>query len=217
MAAIAILGGTGAEGVGLALRFAQIGEEVVIGSRDANRAAEAARRVATAVSGARVGGAENAAAAEASERIVLALPHAGVEAFLAQHAPAMRGKLVIDVMVPLRFAGGWCVSVPVAEGSLGELIQQRAPQARVVSAFKNLAAEHLQRVDEALEGDVLLCGDDDAAKKEVAALAERIPKLRAIDAGPLSGAAGLERLTVMQLNINRLHRAVTAVRILGLS
>ena len=95
----------------------------------------------------------------------------------------LRGKIVVDVMVPLRFVSGRSVGVPIAEGSLGELVQRLAPQARVVSAFKNLAAEHLQRVEEPLEGDVLICSDDGEAKREVAALAQRIanyaPSMRA--------------------------------------
>ena len=216
MSSIAVLGGTGPEGIGLALRFAQVGEEIIIGSRDGSRAAAAAAKVIESVPGARARGAENAAAAVDAEKVVLALPHAAVEDFLAAHASLLAGKIVVDVIVPLRFVHGVCESVPVADGSLGEHIQRLAPSARVVSAFKNLSAEHLQRIDRPIEGDVLVCGDDAAAKAEVSSLAARVANLRAVDVGPLSSARALEPITVMLLNINRLHHAVTAVRILGL-
>ena len=216
MASIAILGGTGPEGIGLALRFAQIGEEIVIGSRQVSRAEAAAQRVAGAVAGARVSAAENAAAAARAEIVVLALPREGVESFLASDAAVLSGKITVDVTVPLRFKAGVCLGVAVPEGSLGERIQHLAPQARVVSAFKNLSAEHLQHLDQPLEGDVLVCGEDAAAKAEIQRLAERLPNLRAVDAGPLSSSRALEQITVMLLNINRIHHALTSVRILGL-
>jgi hypothetical protein len=216
MGAISILGGTGPEGLGLAFRLAQIGEEVVIGSREVARAEAAAERVAAAVSGARVRGAENPVAAAQGEMVVLAFPHAAVEPYLAVHAAAFAGKVVLDVMVPLRFAHGVCLHVAVPDGSLGAMIQRLAPAARVVSAFKNIAAEDLQQVDRPLEADVLVCGDDAAAKDAVARLARRIPRVRAIDAGPLSSAVALEHITVLLLNINRRYSALTSVRISGL-
>jgi 8-hydroxy-5-deazaflavin:NADPH oxidoreductase len=217
MEAIAILGGTGPEGLGLAYRFARVGVPIVIGSRDAERARAAAERVAAAVAGARVRGLENAAALAAAARIVVAFPHEGVEPFLVTHAEALADKILIDVMVPLRFARGVCVSVPLAQdASLAEMIQRLAPRARVVSAFKNLSAAHLQRLEEPLAGDVLVCGDDAAAKRDVLALAGSVPKLRGVDAGPLTSARALEQLTVMLLNVNKLYGALTSVHIVGL-
>jgi len=213
---IAVLGGTGPEGVGLALRFAQAGEAVVIGSRDEARAAAAAARVCAALPQAQVSGRENAAAAAAAERVVLALPHAGAEPFLVQHAGALAGKIVIDVMVPLRFAGGVFESVPLADPSIAEMVARLVPAARVAAGFKNLSAEHLQRLDHDLEGDVLVCGDDRDAKEATLALAARLPGVRAVDAGPLSSAAALERLTVLLLNVNRRYRAVTSIQLVGL-
>src|SRR6185295_14699640 len=122
MTSIAVLGGTGPEGIGLAFRFAQIGAEVLIGSRDASRAEEAARRVAGAVAAAQVRGLENGAAAAAAEIVVLAFPYAGAAPYLqSPAAEALRGKIVVDVMVPLRFVSGRSVGVPIAEGSLGEM------------------------------------------------------------------------------------------------
>lgn len=216
MAAIAILGGTGPEGLGLAIRFAAAGEEIIVGSRDATRAAEAAARVAAAVPGGRVRSAINLEAAQAADLVLLALAHAGAEPFVTEHAGALAGKIVVDVMVPLRFEAGVCRAVPVADGSVGQMIARLAPRARVVSAFKNLSAEHLLEIGRALEGDVLLCGDDAGAKETVAALAARLRDLRPVDAGPLSGAAGLEALTVLLLNVNRRYRAVTSVKIVGI-
>lgn len=216
MGPIAIVGGTGPEGLGLALRLAALGEEVIVGSRDLARAQAAAARVSAALPAARIRAAVNPAAVAAAETVVLAMPYAGVADFVAAQAEALAGKIVIDVVVPLRFESGVARAVPVAEGSVGEQIARLAPRARVVAAFKNLSAEHLAHLETPLEGDILVCADDDEARRAVCTLAGRIPDLRAVDAGPLAGAAALEQLTVLLLNVNRRYRAVTSVRLVGL-
>jgi hypothetical protein len=216
MGTIAILGGTGSEGIGLAMRFAAIGEEIVIGSRDPARARDAAARVVSKVPAGSVAGAANAEAASRADMIVLAFPHAGVEPFVGANAAALAGKVVVDVIVPLRVEDGVFLAAPVAAGSVGEQVARLAPRARVVSAFKNLSAERLLMVDEPLDGDILVCGDDVEAKESVCALTNRVRNLRAVDAGPLSGAAALERLTVLLLNVNRRYRAVTSIRVVGI-
>ena len=214
---LVIVGGTGPLGRGLALRFAAAGVAVVIGSRDRARAEAAAAEIRAAVPAARVEGAENADAVRRSRRIVLAMPAAGLAEFLAAVAPALAGALVVDVTVPLRVRHGFAEIVPLdGAASAGELVQACLPAARVVSAFKNLPAERLADLAEPLEGDVVLCGDDEAARTEVAALVAMLPGLRAVDAGRLANARYLEAITALLVNLNRRHKRRTSIAILGL-
>jgi NADPH-dependent F420 reductase len=217
MGALAFIGGTGPEGLGLALRFAAAGEPVLIGSRAADRAAAAAETIRAAVPGAAVQGHTNTEALERADRVVLTFPFEGLAAFLDSAKQALAGKLVIDVIVPLGFRSGFVEIVPI-EGarSAGELIQQAVPTARVVSAFKNLSAERLRDLSARLEGDVVLCGNDRGARAEVAALVGVIPGLRAVDAGDIRNARYLEAITALLLNLNRKYKARTSIAILGL-
>jgi len=216
MGRTAILGGTGPEGIGLALRLARAGEEVGIGSRDRERAGAAATRVADRVRDARVWGDVNEAVIAEADLVALCFPFSGVEAVVAKNAEALAGKVVIDAVNPLVFKGGVCQRLSVPEGSAGLLIQKLAPRARVVSAFKTISAEHLQHLDVPLEGDVLLCGDDAGAKREVERLVLRIPNLRPLDTGPLANSAAVEGVTALLINLNRRYKAVTSVRIVGI-
>jgi NADPH-dependent F420 reductase len=215
--AIAFIGGTGRQGLGLALRFAAAGAPVMIGSRVAERAVAAAETVRTAVPGASVRGSENAEAVARSKRLVLTFPFGGLASFLATGRAALAGKLVIDVIVPLAVRNGFFELTPVdGAASAGELIQQTVPAARVVSAFKNHSAETLQDIAAPLEGDVLLCGNDAGARAEVAALVGLLPGLRAVDAGGIANARYLEAITALLLNLNRRHKARASIAILGL-
>ena len=214
---IAFIGGTGRQGLGLALRFAAAGAPVVIGSRVAERAAAAAETVRTAVPGASVRGYENAEAVARSKRLALTFPFGGLASFLAAGRAALAGKLVIDVIVPLAVRNGLFELTPVdGAASAGELIQQTVPAARVVSAFKNHSAETLQDIAAPLEGDVVLCGNDAGARAEVAALVGLLPGLRAVDAGGIANARYLEAITALLLNLNRRHKARASIAILGL-
>jgi len=214
---IAILGGTGAQGLGLALRFAAAGEAVVIGSRVADRALEAAARVRASVRNAAVEGHENVAAASLADRVVLTLPVEGIVPFLAAGAAQLAGKIVIDAMVPLTVRKGVAELEPVAgAASVSELVQLRAPSARVVCAFKNVPSDELQDLAHPVPSDVLLCGDDELARREVARLVEVIPGLRAVDAGPLRLARYIEGLTALLVSLNIRHKALTSIEIVGL-
>jgi 8-hydroxy-5-deazaflavin:NADPH oxidoreductase len=221
MARTAFLGGTGPEGLGLAVRFALAGEEVIIGSRQTERAEQAAERLrlhlGRRVPAARVCGVDNAAAARAAEVIVVALPFTGVEPLLTAVAPALSGKIVLDVVNPLQRTRGVFRMQPVADGSAGELIQRLLPRSPVVSCFKNLSAEELWDTEQTLHGDVLLCGDHPEASRYCIDLVRRMPALRAVDAGGLGNAAALESITALLLNLNRRYRAITSVEILGLA
>ncbi|TMB02731.1 MAG: NADPH-dependent F420 reductase [Deltaproteobacteria bacterium] len=212
MSRLAFVGGTGPQGLGLAMRFAQAGETVLIGSRSASRADATARRIRAAVPGGVAEGVENLDAIARSERIVLTLPAAALPTFLETARTPLAGKLVIDVAVPVVLRDGFFELAPVPGApSAGELLQKR-----VVSAFKNVSAERLQDLSAALEGDVVLCGDDAAARTEVAALVAKLPGLRAVDAGRLANARYLEAITALLLNLNRRFRARTSIAIVGL-
>jgi len=217
MSRLAFVGGTGPQGLGLAMRFAKAGEAVLVGSRSASRADATARRIRAAVPGGVAEGVENLDAIARSERIVLTLPAAALPTFLETARTPLAGKLVIDVAVPVVLRDGFFELAPVPGApSAGELVQKAVPSARVVSAFKNVSAERLQDLNAALEGDVVLCGDDATARAEVAALVAKLPGLRAVDAGRLANARYLEAITALLLNVNRKFRARTSIAIVGL-
>jgi hypothetical protein len=124
---------------------------------------------------------------------------------------------VIDVIVPVARRDGLFVLAPVPDaGSAGELIQRRVPAARVVGAFKNLPAARLRDLATPLAADVLLCGEDASARAQVAALVQRIPGLRPVDAGALANARFIEAITPLLLNLNQRHRTLTSIAIVGL-
>jgi NADPH-dependent F420 reductase len=217
MATYAVLGGTGAQGLGLALRLAAAGESVIVGSRVAERARDAAAKVRERVPGARVEGLENAAASRGADRIFIAFPAGGLVAALDGVAHELAGKLVVDVMVPLAFRRGRADLAPVdGAPSVAELVQAHLPHSRVVSAFKNVAADLLQELAQPLRGDVLISGDDAEARAEVAAIVARLPELRPVDAGALANARYSEAITALLVNLNRLHHARTSIAIVGL-
>lgn len=213
---IAILGGTGPEGLGLAARAAQSGLEVLIGSRSATRAAEAAAGLRVRLPRAEISGATNPEAAEAADTVCIAVPYAGLDQIVASCGGALRGKTVIDTIVPLRVRGGYFDLEPVPEGSASQRLQSLLPECRVVSAFKNQSAIHLQELDRPVEGDVLLCGDDESARRFVAELVRRIPNLRPVDAGDLRAAHAIEQITALLLNLNRRHRIHASIRLTGI-
>lgn len=220
MERIAIIGGTGPEGLGLGLRFAVSGADVRIGSREASRAraaaAQANARLAAVGCERRVAGDENRSAVDGADTVVLAIPYAGVADVLQQLASQLEGKVVLDVVNPLERVNGVFRMVRIAAGSAAEEIQAGLPRAQVVSAFKSESSEHLNALEKPLGGDVLVCGDHADARARVLALVGRIERVRPIDAGALVNARALEGITPLLLNLNRNHRAITAIQILGL-
>ena len=216
---IAIIGGTGPEGRGLASRFALAGKRVIIGSRDAARGASVAADVAATLAGrdgaGPVEGASNADAAAAGDIAVVTVPFEGHRATLAALAGELSGKIVVDAAVPVRFERG-PRPVDVAEGSATEQAAALLPESRVVGAFHNLAAESLLDLDAPVHADVLVTSGDAEAKQAVFALAEQIEGVRAVDAGPLRYSRFVEGLTVLLIGVNMRHKARTHVRIEGL-
>ena len=213
---IGILGGTGPEGRGLALRLALAGEEVALGSRDAARAQEMAQRVETRGGSIRVTGGENGGVASRSDTVFVTVPYEGQAALLSPLASALAGKVVVSTVAPTSFEGGVITAVPVPEGSAAEQAQHLLPDSRVVAAFQNVSAVDLWVPDRAIEGDVVACSDHPEAKREIMALTERIHSLRAVDGGALANAHYVEEVTVLLLNINRIYKAHTMIRIVGL-
>ncbi|MBI1846116.1 MAG: NADPH-dependent F420 reductase [Candidatus Rokubacteria bacterium] len=212
---IAILGGTGKEGAGLARRWARAGHSIVIGSRDPARAQAKAKELAGETGKSAVTGASNADAARQGEVVVLALPANGLAATLPETADGCRGKVVISTVVPLTFGGGRLFTPPPA-GSSAEEAQALLPEARVVAAFHHVAAHELTATEHDIECDLLLCGGDAAAKETVSGLA-RSMGLRPIDVGALTNAGPLEGITAVLATINRRYKLKNSgIKITGL-
>jgi NADPH-dependent F420 reductase len=213
---IAILGGTGKEGAGLAARWAQAGHTIVIGSRDAARAREKAAELGRRTGRSGITGDANVEAARQGDVVVLALPAAGLESILAEAREVCRGKVVISTVVPLTF-GGPRLYTPPAAGSAAEEAQGLLPEARVVAAFHHIAAHELADADHPIDCDLLFCGGDPEARGVVVELGAAMG-LRALDVGPLSSAGPLEGITALLATINRRYRVKNAgIRITGLS
>jgi 8-hydroxy-5-deazaflavin:NADPH oxidoreductase len=218
---IAVIGGTGAEGGGLALRFAKAGLAVRIGSRNAGKARDAARRIAEATGAREVSGFANPEAAADAPIVILTVPLAAqVEILKSVRGSFSPGAILVDATVPLEVAIGGRVSRTVAlwDGSAAQQAARLAPEGiRVVSAFHALSAEMLAHLDQPVDCDALLCGDDAEAKSAVAALAEVIPGVRAIDAGPLDNARLLENAAALLISLNLRHKVKgSGMRISGI-
>ena len=218
---IAILGGTGPEGSGLGLRWAKAGLDVIIGSRDAARAKQAAAVIRKRVGpDAPVQGLENAAAAGQADTVVLTVPFAGQLATLAAVHDAMRpGQVLVDVTVPLAAAVGGRATqlLGVWQGSAAQAAASAVPAGvAVVAAFHHVSAAHLEHLDEAVECDVLVCGDRAPAKARVRRLVEAIDGCRYLDAGPLANARIVESVTALLIGLNIRHHVPGAgIRVTG--
>jgi len=212
---IAILGGTGKEGAGLALRWAQAGYSIIIGSRDAERARAKAAELRELSKKLPIIGHTNLEAAELGEVVVVALPASGLGATLPELRAATGTKVVVSTVVPLTF-GGPRLFTPPAEGSSAEQVQALLPEARVVAAFHHIAAHELAETEHAIECDLLLCGGDAPAKEVVRGLAVALG-LRVIDVGALSNAGPVEGITALLATINRRYKLKNSgVKITGL-
>ncbi|HEV8227585.1 MAG TPA: NADPH-dependent F420 reductase [Methylomirabilota bacterium] len=213
---IGILGGTGKEGAGLALRWALGGHEVIIGSRDAERARAKAAELSALTGGAAVAGMSNLDAASAASVVVLTLPATGLAATLVPLKDACRGKVVISTVVPLTFGGGRLFTPPPQGSSAEEVQELLGAEARVVAAFHHIAAHELSATEHAIECDLLLCGGDAEAKKVVEELAHTMG-LRAVDVGALTNAGPLEGITAVLATINRRYKLKNSgIKITGL-
>lgn len=215
---IAILGGTGKEGSGLAMRWAAKGHEVVIGSRDPVKAQRAADEMNLALGGATpsVTGTGNVAAAQMAEIVVMTVPYAAHQDTLKTVKAELQGKVLVDVTVPVNTVDFTRVSVPPGGSAAKEAQALVGEGVHVVSAFQNISATHLKKLNNVIDCDVLVCGDNDAAKQQVLKLVEDA-SMRGWDAGPIDNSVVVEGLTPILLGINRRHKIKGAgIRITGL-
>jgi 8-hydroxy-5-deazaflavin:NADPH oxidoreductase len=217
---IAVLGGTGPEGFGLALRWAQAGETVIVGSRDARRAQDTAEKIKQKVgASAQISGSENIAACSAADLIVLTVPFEGHATLLKQIKPAIRpNSIVIDATVPLAASVGGRATrtLGVWQGSAAQQAAELVPKdVSVVAAFQNLGAE-LLNADGPVDCDAIVCGDDPNANQVVRSLAKKISGVRAIDGGKLENARILEQITALLIGLNIRHKGHSGIRITGL-
>lgn len=216
---IAVIGGTGPQGTGLGYRFALAGHTVWLGSRSADRAAASAAELAERLpDSTSVRGAENLKAADAAEIVVLAIPFDGHDNLVSSLREQLAGKIVISCVNPLGFDKDGPYGLSVEGGSAAEQAARLLPQSRVVGAFHHLSAVNLLRHEGPLtDEDVMVCGDDDAAKSVVMELAKPIVGRPGIDAGRLRLARQMEPLTAVIISINKKYKARAGIGVTGLS
>jgi NADPH-dependent F420 reductase len=213
---VAIVGGTGKEGQGMAARWARAGHAVYIGSRDAERARAAAAELSSKAGlstdpapalrgGAGLSGGDNAWAVQQAEVVVLSVPYAAHAETLRGLKAELAGKIVVDITVPLKPPDVRRVNLPEGKAAALEAQALLGPGTKVVAALHHVSAVHLSALDHAIDCDVLACSDDAEALKTVLALIESLGT-RALDAGPLANAVALESLTPVLLHINRKYR-----------
>ena len=224
---IAVIGGTGPAGMGLALRWVRAGEMVIIGSRDAARAEQAAETIRQRVTNAaragmpvpHISGMENSAACAASDLLVLTVPFEGAAALLKQLKPAIQpGSILIDATVPLAASVGGRASrtLGIWQGSAAQQTAELVPKGvAVVAAFQNVSADVLN-TDADVDCDVIVCSDDADATQAAIELAVTIPRIRAIDGGKLENARIVEQITALLVGLNIRHKGHGGVRITGL-
>jgi 8-hydroxy-5-deazaflavin:NADPH oxidoreductase len=218
---IAILGGTGAEGSGLAYRLAKAGEHIVIGSRDAARAEETAKKLRERIGGSvQIEGMDNVSAAAACDVALLTVPFSGAPALLKQLKSVWKpGTVVVDTTVPLAASVGGAATrmLGVWQGSAAQQTRELLPaELNLAAAFQNIGAELLAG-DAPVECDVLVCGDDEKAKQVASELVGKIPGARALNGGKLENARIVESLTALLIGLNIRYKVHSAgIRFTGL-
>lgn len=213
---IAIIGGTGAEGGGLALRLAKAGHHVIIGSRDPAKAASAAQDLDRVLGNGFFAGRDNKTAASLAEIVILTVPYAAQRASVEDIRDALAGKILVDATAPLMPPRVNRVQLPQGGSAVAAIQALLGDAVRVVSAFQNVSAEKLKVLDAAVDCDVLVCADDAAARQSIIALVHEMG-LRGIDAGPICNSAAAEALTSVLIWINRKYGVPgSGIRIAGL-
>ncbi len=213
---LAILGGTGKEGAGLAMRWALSGYRVIIGSRSPDKAIGRSAEMNAEMGQVLLCGMSNADAAAASDLVVLSVPYSAHKSTLQGVRDQCRGKIVVDLTVPLRPPEVMAVNLPAGGAAALEAQAILGHETTVVAAFQNVSAVKLKQLDQAVDCDVLVCADDDAAMAAVIKLAEAAG-MRGVDAGALKNAVAVESLTPVLLHINKSYKVKGAgIRITGL-
>ncbi len=216
MLTVAVLGGTGKEGSGLAVRWALNGYRVLIGSRDAAKAIEKCAELNRELGGEYLTGVQNAAAAQVADIIVVSVPYSAQIDTIEGVRDYLSGKIVVDVTVPLAPPDIRTVHVPEGGSAVMNAQKLLGNDVRLVGAFQNVSAEKLRNPDTEVDCDVLVCSDHDDAKAEVIKLVEAAG-MRGIDAGPLANSAAAEALTPVLLYINKAYKVKgSGIRITGI-
>jgi hypothetical protein len=214
---IAVIGGTGKEGSGLALRWAHVGYEVIIGSRVQAKAEQASSELNGRLPGtAIIRGMANEDAAQEADIVVVTVPYSAHKATLESIRSAVQGNIVVDVTVPIVPPHFTVATLPEGRTAAEESQFLLGPQVRVISAFQNISAVHLKDLEHTVNCDVLVAGDDQSARQEVVDLADVIG-MRGVDVGPLANAIVAESLTPVLLGINKLYGVRdSGIRITGI-
>lgn len=211
---LALIGGTGPEGSGLASRFADAGYRVIIGSRSRERAEQVASSVSSEE--ASVEGMANADAARAADLIVLTIPYSAIDGTLPLIADAARGKIVVSAVAPVEFRDGRPVALRPDAGSAAQEVAQKLPDSRVTSAFQIVDAQSLAS-GEPLDTDILVTSDDAEARHQVMDLASALPGVRALSGGRLAASRYVEEITALLITLNRIYKVHSGIRITGIS
>lgn len=215
---IGLIGGTGPEGRGLALRFALAGDLVFIGSRNQERGQQIAQELGQLAPSAAhsISGGTNEDASSGADLVLITTPYEGQKETLQALAPKLAGKVVVNVIAPMVFERGRATAIHPPEGSAALQAKAILPNSTVVAAFQNLSAEDLLVPDKRVDCDVIVCADDAEARKTVMALAEKIQGVRAVNGGGLANAHFVEELTTLLVSINRNYKTHSSIKITGL-
>jgi NADPH-dependent F420 reductase len=215
VARIAFIGGTGPEGLGLAMRFVKSGNTVFIGSRTEERAAEAVALVQAALPEGEIYGGFNVEGAEKAEFVFVTVPADAHHDILVELAEAIGDKIVVDCVVPMVVDKDGPRPAPPQAGSAAEEARDLLPKAKIVSGFHHVDGKQLQKLDRPMQGDVLVCGDHKTAKKKVMGLVEEIQYMRALDGGGLINSRITEAMTALLITINKQYKAHSGISITG--
>lgn len=215
-ARLGFIGGTGPEGRGLALRFAQIGHPIALGSRSEARADEAVEELRGVLPAISASAGTNLAVALDSDVVFLTIPYSALERTLPDLTDALRSKIVVSTIAPIEFQDGRPVALRIEAGSAAEEVRDSLPDSRVVSGFQSVDAHRLQNLDEQIDTDVIVCSDDVEARRFVAQLASSLTGVRGLSGGRLAASRYVEECTALLITLNRIYKAHSGVRFTGI-
>ena len=210
-----IIGGTGPEGQGIALRLSRMGLQVAIGSRDDCKAKSVAQKIAEIIPEAKLEYGSNSLICKNSDILFLATPYTAQKSVLQTNVNQLTEKILINVIAPIDFKNGKFSALSVPEGSAAKQTQKLLPQTKVVSAFQTISATHLAEINSEIKSDVIVCSDFEDAKTFVINLIAKIPTLTPIDGGGLENSVYVENFTVLLLNINKRYKTLSSIKIIG--
>ena len=210
-----IIGGTGSEGKGIALRLSSMGLNVAIGSRDKHKAKSVAQEISKILPEAKLEYDLNSLICKSSDILFLATPYTAQKSVLQTNVNQLTEKILINVVAPIDFKNGKFSALSVPEGSAAKQTQKLLPQTKVVSAFQTISATHLAEINSEIKSDVIVCSDFEDAKTFVINLIAKIPTLTPIDGGGLENSVYVENFTVLLLNINKRYKTLSSIKIIG--